>query len=433
MQTSKTLKNDFNLELERLQGENKRLHSLLDVTQSLSSVIDLDTLLSRIIDVVRVNLQADRCTVFILDTEKNELWSRVATGLKKEIRFPADKGIAGTVATSGKVLNIPDAYADPRFNPEIDKKTGYKTRNMLTMPMRNNHNEVIGVFQVLNRKDGPFTQHDEELLQAISSIAASALENALLYDEVQKSFVSFIETLSTTLDARDYITSGHSRRVTLYAVQLARLMRLAPREIKLIRYSALLHDIGKLGVPEIVLFKNKKLSDEEYEIIKQHASLSKSILSKIHFQKGLKQVPLIASSHHERIDGSGYPDGIKGDQIPLGGKILAVSDVFDALTSRRQYRDRMEIEKVVALLDKETGTSFEPFVVYQFKNIPLNVLVEILEFGHNVELDKDDLKFLKEYTLKNIVEVRNNGAKSEEELKLEETFLRYYLRKYRTS
>ncbi len=208
-------------------------------------------------------------------------------------------------------------------------------------------------------------------------------------------------------------------------------MRLPADEINLIRYSALLHDIGKLGVPEIVLFKNKKLSEDEYEIIKQHASLSKSILSKIHFQKGLKQVPLIASSHHEKIDGRGYPDGMKGDEIPLGGKILAVSDVFDALTSRRQYRDRMEIEKVVALLDRETGTSFEPYVVYQFKYIPLNVLVEILEFGHNVELNKEDLRFLQNYTLKDIVEVQKNGPKTVQEEKLQQTFLRYYLRKYR--
>ncbi len=422
---------NFAKDLESLQFENQRLHSLLDVTQTLSSVIDLDTLLFKIMDVVKINLQADRCTVFLLDKERNELWSKVAMGVKSEIRFPANKGIAGFVASSGEVLNIPDAYADYRFNPEIDKKTGYKTENMLTMPMRDKQNDVIGVFQVLNRKGGPFTASDEELLAAISSIAASAIENAILYQEIRKSFVSFIETLSTTLDARDYITSGHSRRVTLYAVQIARLMRLKPAEINRIRYAALLHDIGKIGVPEIVLFKNKKLSDEEYEIIKRHASLSKSILSKIHFQKGLRDVPAIASSHHEKIDGTGYPDGLKGDEIPLGGKILAVCDVFDALTSRRQYRDRMEIEKVVDILEKESGTAFEPFVVYQFKQIRLNVLVEILEFGHNADLSKIDLELLKKYTLKDIVDVRKNGAKSNEDAVMEETFMRYYLRTYR--
>lgn len=435
MQNSKKLNNPsmdrFENDLEKLQSENVRLHSLLEVTNTLSSVINLETLLFKIMDVVRINLHADRCTVFILDKEKNELWSKVAMGLKQEIRFPADKGIAGFVATSGETLNIPDAYADYRFNPEVDKKTGYKTKNMLTMPMRDKRNEVIGVFQVLNRESGSFTKEDEELLSAISSIAAGALENALLYEEIRKSFTSFIETLSTTLDARDYITSGHSRRVTLYAVQISRLMRLDATEINRVRYASLLHDIGKIGVPEIVLFKNKKLSDDEYEIIKRHASLTKSILSKIHFQKDLKDVPEIASTHHEKIDGTGYPDGITGSEIPLGGKILAVCDVFDALTSRRQYRDRIEIEKVMEIIDKETGTAFEPFVVYEFKSIRLNVLVEILEFGYNENLKKEDLDLLKNYSLKDIVQIRTDGAKDEEQARVEEVFMRYYLRTYR--
>lgn len=418
-------------DFKKLRAENARLHSLLKITQSLASVLDLKTLLSRIMDEVCLNLKADRCTVFLLDTDTNELWSKVAKGVKKEIRFPADKGIAGHAATTGEVLNIPDAYADPRFNPEIDKKTGYKTKNILTMPMRNNLNEVIGVFQVLNRIDGPFTKQDEELLQAISYIAASAVENAQLYDEVNKSFISFIETLSTTLDARDYITSGHSRRVTLYSVEISHLMRLSKAEVDVIRYASLLHDIGKIGIPEIVLFKNKQLTEEEYEIIKRHANLSKSILSKIHFQKHLREIPMIASTHHEKIDGSGYPQGIKGSQIPLGGKILAVCDVFDALTSRRQYRDRMDIAKVVELLENETGSSFEPFIVYQFKNIPLNILIQILEFGHNDDLDTNDLKILKDYTLKDIIQVRKKNQKTEKEIELERIFMRYYSRKYR--
>ncbi len=419
------------MNLEELLDENARLHSLLQVTQSIASVLDLDSLLFKIMDVVRATLKADRCTVFLLDRDKNELWSKVAVGLDKEIRFPADKGIAGHVASTGEVLNIADAYADDRFNPEIDKKTGYKTRNMLTMPMRNNLKEIIGVFQVLNKFDGPFTKNDEELLQAISSIAASSIENAQLYDELNKSFISFIETLSTTLDARDYITSGHSRRVTLYSVEIARLMRLSKKEIDLVRYAALLHDIGKLGIPEMVLFKNKKLTEEEYEIIKRHATLSNSILSKIHFQSHLRDIPKLASSHHEKVDGTGYPKKLKGEQIPLGGKILAVCDVFDALTSRRQYRDRMAIEKVIEILEEETGTAFEPYVVYQFKNIPLNVLIEILEFGHNDDLDKTDLEFLKKYKLKDLLAVRKKDGKSEDELLVEQTFMRYYSRKYR--
>ncbi|MCD6374949.1 MAG: GAF domain-containing protein [Caldisericaceae bacterium] len=414
-----------------LEHEVKRLKALLKISDYLGSTLDLDELLYRIMEVTREQLNADRCTVFLIDQERQELWSKVAMGVNQEIRFPMKKGIAGHVARTGEILNIRDAYADPRFNPEVDKKTGYRTRNLLTMPMHNKQNEIIGVFQVLNKKQGSFTEGDVELLKAIASIAATAVENASLYDELNRSFVSFMETLSTTLDARDYITSGHSRRVTLYAVQVARLMRLSKREIELIRYAALLHDIGKLGIPEIVLFKNKKLSDEEYNIIKRHAVLSKSILAKIRFQRHLKEIPQIAAAHHEKIDGTGYPQGLKGDEIPLGGKILAVCDVFDALTSRRQYKDRMDILEVMDILEKETGKSFEPFVVYHFKNITLNVLIEILEFGHKEDFKAEDLNLLRNYTLKDLLRIRKQGAKSDEEFRVAEIFMYYYQRKYR--
>ena len=434
-----TLKNSMTIKTNKSSGEAqpslehevKKLSSLLKISDYLSSTIDLDELLLRIMEVTREQLNADRCTVFLIDYDRKELWSKVALGVSEEIRFPMEKGIAGFVARSGEILNIKDAYSDPRFNPEVDKKTGYRTRNLLTMPMHNKNDEIIGVFQVLNKKEGSFTEQDIELLKAISSIASKAVENATLYDELNKSFVSFMETLSTTLDARDYITSGHSRRVTLYSVQVARLMRLSKREIELIRYAALLHDIGKLGIPEIVLFKNKKLSDEEYSIIKRHAVLSKSILAKIRFQRHLRQIPQIAAAHHEKIDGSGYPQGLKGDEIPLGGKILAVCDVFDALTSRRQYKDRLDIIEVMDILEKETGRSFEPFVVYHFKNITLNVLIEILEFGHKEDFKQEDLELLRNYSLKDLIRIRKQGADNDEELRASEVFMYYYQRKYR--
>lgn len=420
-------------ELDRLYGEQERLNALLKVTRNLAGELELESLLFKIMDEVKRILHADRATVFLYDKKRDELWSKVALGLDEEIRFAADKGIAGHVCKTGQVLNIPDAYKDPRFNPDIDKHTGYVTRNILTMPMYNKFHETIGVFQVLNRKDGPFTPENEELLSAVSMIAASAIENAQLYEELKMSFDSFIDTLSTTLDARDYITAGHSRRVTLYAMEIARQMSMEPRDINVLRYAALLHDVGKIGVPEIVLFKDRKLSEEEYEIIKRHANLTKSILQKIHFQNEFKQVPDIASSHHEKINGQGYPEGLKGDQIPIGGKILAVADVFDALTSRRQYRDRMEIEKVMELIDRETGTSFEPFVVYNFKHISLGRLVPILEYGHHNQVEREDLEKIAVYSLKEMVDIRKKTKRTDTESQIDNLFMRYYSRNYRGS
>jgi len=417
--------------IETLQEESERLTSIISTAKSISNELNLDTLLLKIMKEVRRALHADRCTIFLFDEEKQELWSKLALGLEEEIRFPANKGLAGHVCQTGEILNIPDAYKDTRFNPEIDKKTGYKTKSILTIPIYNKFHDVIGVFQVLNKKGGTFTKQDEELLSAISSIAATSIENAQLYEEQKKSFVSFIETLSSTLDTRDYITAGHSRRVTLYALEIGRLIKLGPHALEVLRYAALLHDIGKIGIPEVVLFKDRRLSQDEYEIIKGHAQLTKNILKKIHFQKEFKNIVAIAATHHERLDGSGYPEGLTGEQIPLGGKIIALADVFDALTSRRQYQDRLDLEKVIDVIDKETGTSFEPFVVYNFKLIPLNRLIKILEYGHTEEIDPFDLKKLRDYTLREIVDIRTKATKTDEEIEIENIFMRYYLRQYR--
>jgi HD-GYP domain-containing protein (c-di-GMP phosphodiesterase class II) len=425
---TKRLKN----QIVRLKREHEQLNALLNITKNLSAEINLNSLLFTIMDEVRKILKADRCTVFILDEEKNELWSKVALGLNEEIRFPANKGIAGHVCKTGEIVNIPDAYKDSRFNPEIDKKTGYRTKSILAMPLRNRLNRVIGVFQVLNKKGGPFTKKNVELLSAIASIASAPIENAQLYEEQKHSFISFIETLSTTLDTRDYITAGHSRRVTLYGVEIARLMKLGPEQQDIIRLAGLLHDIGKIGVPEVVLFKDRKLTEDEYEIIKRHANLTKSILSKIHFLKKYSDIPQIAGSHHERIDGKGYPENLKGDDIPLGGKILAVADAFDALTSRKPYQDRLELDEVMEVIEKDTGTAFEPFVVYNFKFISLKKLILILEYGHTQEMDVAELKKLDSFTLSDIIEIRTKAGKTTEELEIENIFMRYYLRQYRS-
>lgn len=422
----------FNRQIDRLKQERDRLHALLNMTKNLSAETSLEKLLFKIMDEVRKILNSDRCTVFLYDENEDELWSKIAIGLEEEIRFPADKGIAGHVWKSGDIVNIPDAYKDKRFNPDIDKKTGYKTKSILTMPLINLHSEVIGVFQVLNKKGGSFTKENEKLLSAISFITASAIENAILYDEQKKSISSFIETLSTTLDTRDYITAGHSRRVTLYALEIARIMKFDQQQMEIIRFAGLLHDIGKIGVPEVVLFKDRKLSEDEYEIIKRHANLTKSILNKIHFLKKYRSIPEIAASHHERIDGKGYPEGLNGDNIPLGGKILAVADVFDALTSRKPYQDRMELDEVMEIIENDTGTAFEPFVVYNFKFIRLNKLILILEYGHTEEMDKEELKILEPYSLSDIIEIRTKSGKSATELEIENVFMRYYMREYRS-
>jgi len=415
--------------LKIYQEEHQRLSVLFNITRNISTELKLDKLLLIIMDEVRKALKADRCTVFLLDNEKHELWSKVAHG-ERDIRFPSNLGIAGYVATTGHVLNIPDAYADPRFNQAIDKKTGYYTQNILTFPMRNKLGEIIGVFQVLNKYEGSFTKQDEQLLDAISVIAAAQLENAQLYDEQKKTLDSFVRTLASTIDARDPLTAGHSNRIALYSEELARIINLSIKRRELLRYAALLHDYGKIAIREAVLCKSGNLTIKEYCHIQEHAAYTKSILEKINFSRDFKEVPQIAASHHEKIDGSGYPEGLIGDQIPIESRILAVADVFDALTSKRHYRDRMEFENVMDILERDVESHFDQDIVTAFKKIKLDRLMEILEVDYLEQLDQKDLRYLALFDIRHLLEVIKHGALNSEEKKIVQLFNKYYYRDY---
>jgi HD-GYP domain-containing protein (c-di-GMP phosphodiesterase class II) len=418
-------------ELEHLYQERDYLTALLDIFYELVSELNIEVLSTKITKQTKKILSADRCSLYFIDKEKDELYTKVADGMDEEIRISSDQGIAGAVFKKGILLNVADAYQDSRFNPLIDQKSKYKTKSLLTVPLFDKANEIIAVLQVLNKKEGVFTKKDQEIVTTIAKFSSLCIEKAHLYMQQDKSLTSFIETLASALDTRDYITAGHSRRVTLYALEMGRQMKLNKKELEILQYAGLLHDIGKIGVPEVILFKDRKLSEDEYEMLKRHAILTKHLLSKIYFQDQFNHLSLIASSHHEKINGQGYPDGLIGDDIPLGGKILAVADVFDALTSRRPYKDRMELEDVIKTIDDETGASFEPFVVYNFKMIPLDRLTVILEHGYGNEIRKEDLISLRNYNLRDIVEIRSKPNKSVTEVKVENIFMRYYLRKYR--
>ncbi len=422
-------KNQILKKLKIYQEEHQRLTVLFNITRNISTELKLDNLLLIIMDEVRKALKADRCTVFILDREKNELWSKVAHG-ERDIRFPSNLGIAGYVAKTGDVLNISDAYADPRFNQEIDKKTGYYTQNVLTFPMRNKLGEIIGVFQVLNKFEGSFNKQDEQLLDTISVIAATQIENAQLYEEQRKTWDSFVRTLASTIDARDPLTAGHSNRIALYSEELARILNLGFKRRELIRYSALLHDYGKIAIREAVLCKNGSLTIDEYCHIQEHAAFTKNILEQINFSRDFKEVPQIAAYHHEKMDGSGYPDGLIGVQIPIESRILAVADVFEALTSKRHYRDRMEFENVMDILEENTGGHFDRDLVEAFKKIKIDRLLEILETDYVKQLDQKDLKFLALFDLRHLLEIVRQGPLNNEEKKMLQLFYKYYYRTY---
>lgn len=429
---------DFLNQIEELIGklpcENTKnadpLSALVTIGQAVAADKNIDSLLKTIAEETKIAIQADRCTVFLYDKSKNELWSKVALGLgSKEIRFPADKGLAGHVVTTGETINIRDAYEDDRFNKEIDLQTGYRTKSILCMPIKNQKQEIVGAFQVLNKMNGYFTKEDEDLLVAIGSSAGISLENAKLFEEQkflleeQKIlFDSFIKTLAASIDARDKITAGHSTRVRMYAVLIAEAMDFPENDVEIIKKAAILHDIGKIGIRDSVLQKEGKLTPEEYKHIQEHVEITHNILEKIHMSEEFKLVTEIACSHHEKMDGTGYYRHLKGEEIHIGGRILAVADVFDAITSKRHYRDKMPIFKVIDILISDSGTHFDKNIVDKFLIIPLDKIVNVFTTENHLVIEEKDREMLAQSTLNDIYLTYKNNETSE----LTELFNKYY-------
>jgi HD-GYP domain-containing protein (c-di-GMP phosphodiesterase class II) len=305
----------------------------------------------------------DRGTIYQLDDSSGELVSVYASGTDHRIRLRIKLGIAGLVALTGQTRVVADAATDPRFDNSFDKRTGYVTRNILTVPLKTGTYETLGAIQLINRHCGGFDAEAIELLEMIAGVAAMTLHNRDLVRDIEVQFQSLLEVMAASLDSRDELTAGHSHRVAEIALRIATAMGFTPEDLDILRVAAMLHDYGKIGVDDAVLRKNGKLDDGEYGHMKQHAGTTHEILEKVRFARKYRSVPLIASSHHEALDGSGYPRGLRGHEIPFMAKILTVADVFEALTADRHYRKGMTPERALAIIDEGVGTKFDERIV----------------------------------------------------------------------
>jgi HD-GYP domain-containing protein (c-di-GMP phosphodiesterase class II) len=326
-----------------------------DFTREVAPVFDMSKeRTAAFVENLRRLLQCERGTLYI--RENDQIRSIVSEGIEDmEICLNINLGIAGRVAVTGAGMNISDAYADPYFDRRTDEKTGYHTRNILCVPVVNQANEVLGVIQVINKRTGAFTNADMKWLQVMSSMVAISLENAQLLAEQQRQFNSILKVMAASIDAKDSLTAGHSEEVEKYALGIAREMGFEERELDILSVAALLHDYGKIGVEDHILKKPGALTAEEFAQIRQHVTFTRNILNKMHLARKYRDVPMIAAGHHERLDGTGYDCNLKGSDIPFMSKIIAVADVFEALTADRHYRKAMNTEDALAILDKEAS------------------------------------------------------------------------------
>ena len=420
------------IKLLSLQQEIDRLRplsGLYRVVKAMATERKLESMLEVITRETASMLRCDRCSVFVLDAHHGELWTQVAQGLDghRTIRVPlSGTSVVSLCARTGRTINIPDAYNDPRFDPEVDKSTGYRTNNILCVPMHNRNGAVIGVFEVMNKDSGTFSQEDEEWLQALAAVAAGLIEQAQAYSEIEHFVDKTVETLAQTIDKRDPLTAGHSIRVTRYSIGIGDAMAISDDEKDVLRYAAMMHDYGKIGVPEAILWKNGRLTPEEYAEVQTHARLTYELLSNLPFTNRLAHVPFIASCHHEKLDGTGYYRNLKGHEIPFLSRVITVSDVFDALTSVRHYRNRMNIVKVYEIMESGRDNHFDPEVVDSFYGLPCDRVMRVMESDRGPTAVPEEVDLFKNISWLRLVELCQGSKAKRQEEGLKELFYRIY-------
>lgn len=347
--------------VRNLETTKKTLHAVLSkVGQGLSSMQNIDSFLDLIIETVTEALAAKRGVLMLLDEDKQFLNVKSVYGVEHKVgavKFRIDEVIFGSVLKTKHPLII------PRFSNEehgVNDMAHLFDSPIICAPLIL-HDDIMGVIAVSGRKTSEnFNEEEMNLLYNLALQTAVAIENATLNKNAEQTYFETISALALAVDAKDTYSRGHLDRVAQYSVLIANQLKMSSAEIKTLRDAARLHDIGKIGVTDMVLLKPGPLNDEEWEMMKKHPEIGEGIIKPI---QSLRNLCDIVRHHHEKLDGSGYPDGLKGDEITLLVRILTVADIFDALTTDRPYRKGFTYDKAVEELHKMEGKIDLRFVV----------------------------------------------------------------------
>ena len=356
------------MEASELQRRLLEHETLLEIGVELASTLDLSRVLELALQKAEELCHAESSSIWELDDEKEELFFRVvrgrAAGEIQSLRVPLGRGIVGSVARSGQAEIVNEVVQDPRWSGDRDPH--FTTRNILTVPLIA-RGEVIGVLQLLNRSGGEgFTADDLRRMQLFAGILAAAVQNARLYADQKRTFLEMVTALSEAIERRDPYTGGHVRRVVTYSVLLGQEMGLPLEQLEELRLAAILHDIGKIAVPDQILRKPDRLDAEEVRVMERHTVDGAEMVGRIRSLRHL--VPGIRS-HHERLDGRGYPDHLVGDDLPLIPRIIGVADTFDAMTTDRPYRRALTPAAAAAEIARLAGAQFCPHVATAFTRL----------------------------------------------------------------
>ncbi len=375
-----SLKNSSDNLIEQININYNNSIMTNEIGQAISTKTDVQDILTNVIRILKKRLKYDRALIFLANPERTRLIFRAEFGhtddqvkLLQKINLHLNRKSKGVFVVSFReqqpflISDITEieSHLSPR-RVELGKQLD--APSFICCPIISNK-KSLGIFavdNVISRE--PLVQSDLSLLTGIASVIGISIRNAELLEARIRQFNSIIRVLASSIDARDPLTAGHSEKVTEYTLGICDELGISKDYREMIRVAALLHDYGKIGVPDSILKKNGMLTEEEYEEVKSHAEKTREILEQINFEGIFSQIPEIAGSHHEKIDGTGYPKGLKGNEIPLGAKIIAVADYFEAITSKRHYRYPMPLDKAFQILQEGRGRHFEKEVVDAFLN-----------------------------------------------------------------
>lgn len=358
---------------EKSNEHFKRVRAIDKIDQAISGSLDLNEILDVFLKEVVSLLRVDAAAVLLLNSETQDLEFVAGNGFRTNAlrftRLRLGQSHAGSAASEGRMIYIADLNKQEtgfRLSPEIGHE-GFITYYGVPLISKA---EVVGVLEIFHRTHLAFDQDRLEFLPTLAGQAAIAIETAAMFvnlqrsnREVSRAYEKTLEGWGRALEYRDRETKGHGQRVVDWTMKIAEKMGIGDAERVHIRRGALLHDIGKMGIPDSILLKPGPLSDEEWVIMRQHPAYAYDMLQGIDYLRPALDIPY---SHHERWDGSGYPLGQKGTEIPLAARIFAVVDVYDALTSDRPYKDAWSISKTLEHIKDQAGKHFDPQVVDVF-------------------------------------------------------------------
>jgi response regulator RpfG family c-di-GMP phosphodiesterase len=335
-----------------------------DPAKKSDSAVGMPQILSQVIKMTELTLDAEAASVLLFHNNDQELYFEAASGpvgrTLRQVKLNTQYGIAGQVARTGKPLIVNDVARSKNFHKMIDDTTGYATQSLVCAPLSVNK-KILGVIEVLNKRDGtPFGERDLEAVVSVACTAAMAIENTRLHQNVVFAYKNTLEAVASAVDSKGPYGVGHSQRVMEYALKAGMVLSYTQEEMETLEYAGLLHDVGKFKMDNTMLNKQGPLTVQEWELMRQHPLIGAELMSSVPFLEKARELVLC---HHEKYDGKGYPNGLKGEEIPMGARIIAVANSFDAMTIDRVYRSAMSIEDAVKELRDNAGSQFCPVAV----------------------------------------------------------------------